>query len=83
MKEFHYDPYKAINLLKEIRDIVDPAFITFQSAINWVYPTKEPYCINCNKTWEYIEDYVVFDYSVKRERLTCECNNPQITMRNK
>lgn len=83
MKELHYNPYKAIDLLQRKREIIDPAYFTFQSAINWVYPNKLMICKNCNKQWDYREKYDFIqgskDYGERRVK-ECNCVSPDIIL---
>lgn len=81
MKERQLSPYEAVDLVKNIRNIADPALITFQSVIDWAYPTTEAYCALCNKIWFYLEDYNMF--GSKRPSDVCDCERPEIKMRNK
>ena len=76
MKELHYSPYEAIKLLQQKREIIDPAYFTFQSAINWVYPNKTLVCKNCNKLWDYREKYeFILDTKKEKPRKVNECNS--------
>lgn len=74
MRELNYNPWKAITHLKGIRQIVDPAFETFTSAVEWVFPNRILTCQKCGKFWEYIEDYAF----ISREQLDniCRCSIP-------
>ncbi len=82
MKELHYTPYQAIKFLQEKREIIDPAYFTFQSAINWVYPNKSMVCKVCNKLWDYREKYEFFLQSKnndsQRNLKECACKEPVI-----
>lgn len=81
MKELHYTPYEAIKFLQQKREIIDPAYFTFQSAIDWVYPNKTMICKNCKKLWDYREKYEFFLDGKKedsRKVNECNCSDPVI-----
>lgn len=85
MKELHYTPYEAIKFLQEKREIIDPAYFTFQSAVNWVYPNTHMICKNCNKQWDYREKYEFFIESKNQDRQRnqkeCVCDEPMIILK--
>ena len=84
MKELHYTPDKAIKFIEEKREIIDPAYFTFQSAINWVYPDKNMICQNCNKVWDYREkyDFFVNTHQNKQKNIKeCICIDPNIILK--
>lgn len=85
MKELHYTPYQAIKFIQERREIIDPAYFTFQSAINWAYPHKNMFCKNCNKVWDYREKYeFIIDTQNKfgrRNQKECVCDDPVIILK--
>ena len=85
MKELHYTPYEAIRYLQEKREIIDPAYFTFQSAINWAYPHKNMVCKVCNKIWDYREKYDFFmgskDNMGQRNAKECVCDEPVIVLK--
>ena len=85
MKELHYTPYQAIKFLQERREIIDPAYFTFQSAVNWVYPHKNMICQVCNKAWDYREKYDFFMGSKnnigERNIKECVCDEPVIILK--
>lgn len=96
MKELQHSPQKAISFMQTKREIVDPAYFTFQSAINWVYPKKKFKCINnlCQKVWDYREKYEFFNhafigdeigvpnFSGKRNINECKCEFPNVVVLN-
>ena len=81
MKELHYTPYEAIKILQQKREIIDPAYFTFQSAIDWLYPNKTMICKKCNRLWDYREKYEFFLEAQKeqsRKINECNCSDPVI-----
>ena len=95
MKESKFTPDQAINFIRERREIVDPAYFTFQSAIKWVYPSYRLICTNngCGKAWDYREKYEFINYALQKEDnenntpfpmermpLECTCENPKVTI---
>ena len=69
MKELGYSPVKTINFMHQQREIVDPAYFTYQSVIKWVYPNYKMICTNtgCGKAWDYRETYEFINYALRTE----------------
>ena len=85
MKEMQYNPYQAIKFIETKREIIDPAYFTYQSAINLVYPNKIMICLNCNKMWDYREKYEFYLESQmnngQRNVKECTCTSPNIVLK--
>ena len=85
MKELHFTPDKAIKFIQGKREIIDPAYFTFQSAINWVYPDKSMICQNCNKIWDYREKYefIINSQNTNQQKniKECICSNPSVVLK--
>jgi hypothetical protein len=82
MKEHKYSPIETIRLMQNQREIVDPAYFTFRSAINWVYPDITMICNNpgCGKIWDYREKYEFINYAFQRDDLTLNSNEEKPTL---
>ena len=91
MKELKYTPQQVINFIREKREIIDPAYFTFKSAVEFVYPNSKLVCSNCKKNWDYREQYEfihflegeeVFNVN-KKGKNECKCTNPQVIIKKK
>lgn len=89
MKVEQFSPSEAITLLREKREIIDPAYTTFRSVINWVFPNVDFICSNegCGNAWDYRERLEFINYAIQNDQRIentnlkklakdCKCKNP-------
>jgi hypothetical protein len=87
MKELKFTPDYAIKFLQEKREIIDPAYFTFKSAIEWSFPDQQMFCSVCNKIWDYREKFEFYDFKALEENLgvrnikDCSCDNPIVILK--
>ncbi|MFW9930943.1 MAG: dual specificity protein phosphatase family protein, partial [Candidatus Thorarchaeota archaeon] len=78
MKIYSWNPLETLRFLVDKRHVIDPAPVTFNSVIQYVFGSNKQFiCEKCHKEWIYKER---FDQTHPKSNFFnyCNCFNPQI-----